>query len=201
MRTMICLLLVVCPCVAQTVRLSEPKTGATTLAAEVGDTLTIEVSAHIGTLQASGVAVNIRLPAEGLSVVDAGHRPFRALAMFDEALEFANEYVREEDVLGLAHGSALLTYAVVLGPGTTQQRSRSGSGPIAAFDVVCTAPLDEATVAVVSNPVYESQIVLADGRSQRRLEAGAAVAISVPEPAARPVAGSWAWVKTGHAPD
>lgn len=172
-------------------------------AIQVGDTLSFEVIADLGDLRASGVALQIRMPARGL-VVPGTHsgdpRPFRAGALFAGAVEFANAYIPEVEALGLPDGEALLTYAVVLGPGSTEERSRSGIGTIAAFDLVCTAPLEAARLSLFSNQVHESQVVLADGRSSRPLRPVGDVQFSVVEAVAKPVGGSWAALKSRHTP-
>jgi hypothetical protein len=181
------------PASSQTVQLRQLDTGATDIHAFVGDTLTVEVSMDFGELRASGIAINISLPSVGLAIVDRpASRPFTP-GMFVAGQEFANEQVSHEQIFGLPAGSALLSYAVVLGPGDV--RFRSGSGAVATFDVLCTAPV-EGSIHVVHTAAHQSMVVLDDGRSELALKQVTQINLAVSTPAAKRSSGTWAAIKT-----
>ena len=177
---------------AQTIQLRQLDTGATDISAHVGDTLTIEVVTHLGDLHASGVALNVSLPAQGLAVIDrAPARPFMP-ALFIDGLEFANRQVAAHRIFGLPADAALLTYAVVLGPG--DGRYRSGTAALVTFDVVCTAPVDGA-IRIVDSAAHQSMVVLDDGRSERAFQQVTEINLAVSKPAGKRSTGSWASIK------
>jgi hypothetical protein len=161
---------------AQNLQLRQLDTGAADISAHVGDTLTIELVTHLGALRASGVALNISLPAQGLTVIDrAPARPF-VPALFADGLEFANRQVAASRVYGLPADAALLTYAVVMGPGDV--RYRSGSAALASFDVVCTAPVT-GIIRLVDSAAHQSMIVLDDGRSERAFQQATEISLTI----------------------
>lgn len=192
--TLICALcLASTPASSQTVRLRQLDTGATDIHALVGDTITVEVVVDFGELHAAGIAINISLPSAGLAVVDrTASRPFTP-GMFVAGQEFANEQVSEEQIFGLPAGSALLSYAVVLGPG--EVRFRSGSGAVATFDMLCTGPV-EGSIHLVDTAAHQSMVVLDDGRSELALKQAAQINLAVSKPAAKRSSGTWATIKT-----
>ena len=178
---------------AQGVELRLADTGAARAFAHVGDTLTVEVALDLGGLRVSGVALHVRLPSRGLAVLQGGQaRPFEP-DLFAEGVEFANQAVPPDQAYGVPPGSALLTYAVVLGPG--ESRYRSGSGSVATFDVVCTEPVDAAGIHLFSNPIHTSMVVLDDGRTELALVETSGIELEVGEPAAKRTVGSWGAVK------
>lgn len=64
----------------------------------VGDTLQVDIIADVGQLRASGLALNLLLPA-GLRVADPAARPF-VPDWFVDGVEFANELVDPLQVFG-----------------------------------------------------------------------------------------------------
>lgn len=189
------LLLAVATADAQSIRLRQLATGATDIRAHVGDTLTIEVVMDLGDLHASGIALNISLPSEGVSVIDdAAARPFTP-GLFVEGMEFANQQVPSDRIYGLPPSSSLLHYAVVLGPGDS--RYRSGSGIVATFDVVFVAPVT-GSIHLVDSAAHQSMVVLEDGRSEVAVREVTHIELAVSKPAGKRSSGSWAGVKTRH---
>ncbi|MDA0336779.1 MAG: hypothetical protein O2782_16570 [bacterium] len=191
-RTTVLALLLAASASAQSIQLRQLHTGATDISAHVGDTLTIEIVAHLGQMHAAGGALNVSLPAQGLAVVDGtAARPF-VPGLFMDGLEFANRQVDSQHIYGLPAGVALLTYSVVLGPGGV--RYHSGSGALVTFDVICTAPVT-GTIHIVDSAAHQSMVVLDDGRSERAFQQATQIHLSVNQPAAKRAPGTWADVK------
>lgn len=197
LRVSLLLPLLLCTVVqAQNLQVRQADTGAASIRAHVGDTLSIELTAQLGNLRAAGVAINISLPDAGLAVVDAAARPF-APALFVDGMEFANKQLAADRTFGLSADAALLTYSVVLGPGDV--RYRSGTGVVATFDVVCTAPVS-GTIQLVDSAAHQSMLVLDDGRTERAFRQVASLQVDVGKPAGKRSAGTWADIKARTQP-
>lgn len=174
---------------AQTISLRQQISDATSVRAGVGDTVGIDVHLSVGSLRASGVAVHVALPV-GVAIV-GDTRPF-APALFADGVEFANELVAVERSFGLAPGSRLLTYAVVLGP--SADRHRSGSGALVSFRIVITGNVD-GPIQLVDNPAHQSFLVLDDGRSELSLRAASPLHLAVGDVAAKRFDTTWGAIK------
>ncbi|MFH1566888.1 MAG: hypothetical protein ABIL09_02740 [Gemmatimonadota bacterium] len=151
------------PALAQTARLVEAGTGSARARARPGDVLTVEVRADLGSVAASGVSVFISFPEALFQVVDAlpaaaGIQPFVPGDLFAGGVQLANLALPPEEVLEPFRGLRLLDYAVVLGGGA--DRSRTGSGAIAAFQLRCLAEAPEVSLHIDVNPVRNSVLVL-----------------------------------------
>lgn len=145
---------------------SDGVAGADELAVIVGDTLTIEIVAELGALPASGIALYLSVPAQGLAWLSGNSRPFRRGPLFQGGVEFANGSLSSDQSWGVADDEILLSYAVVMGPGTAAERSRSGAGVIATLRAVCTGPMAAGQIGVFDNAVHQTRVVLADGRTE-----------------------------------
>ena len=158
---------------AQTLHLvaMDTDTDVTPIEAALGDTIGVKIEANLGRHTASGLSFYVRLPTAPFEVIDQGDdeeelRPFTMGPLFDSAVEVTNCILPREATSGVSAGQRLLHYTAVLGP--SADRSRTGSGLVASFQIVCTATVSEARIEVFSNPVHESRLVLADGHSERR---------------------------------
>ena len=133
-----------------------------------GDTLNIVVNADLGRYSASGLNCYIQIPAHGFELVDRslaelGLQPFVPGSLFGEALEVVN-CVMPPSQAQLPADQRLIHYAMLLGPG--ENRSANGSGIAASFSVVCVQLVSSARIGIFTSPVFETRIVLSDGRTR-----------------------------------
>ena len=151
---------------AQSLRLQQAGTGETRVQARLGDTLSVEIAADLGDLSAAGTSVFISIPDGPFQVLDAdparpGVQPFVQRALFSGAAEFANLLVALQQTPAPFAGRRLLDYAAVAKPRV--DRERTGTGPVAAFRLLCIREAEEAWIAIDDNPVRETRLMLTDG--------------------------------------
>jgi hypothetical protein len=156
----------------------------------VGDTLQVDIIADVGQLRASGLALNLLLPA-GLHLADPAARPF-VPDWFVDGVEFANELVDPLQVFGQPGDATLLTYAVVLGPAS--DRYRSGAGRVASLRLAVDAPVD-GSIELIDTPAHQSMVVLDDGRTELDIQAGPALRVASRTPAGKRGDASWGRLK------
>ncbi len=183
---------------AQTLSVRDATTGDLQLVAHVGDTLSLEIVADLGVLPASGIALFLTVPAQGLSWLPGDTRPFRPGALFAGGVEFANGHLASDQSWGIPDETSLLGYAIVTGPGTRAERSRSGTGVVATLKAVCTAPIEAGQISIFDNTAHQTRIVLADGRTELRTLSPSALQLTTTPAsaaAARSNTGSWGFIK------
>jgi hypothetical protein len=158
---------------AQTVRLQQAGGSSDRATVQVGQTITIEVFADLGRVEASGVAFFITVPSDAFQVIDQGAesrvgvQPFLQGALFLGAGEVSNLLLPESDPSAANFAGQQLDYASVLG--AAGQRTRSGAGVIASFRLLCVRPIVNGRIDVDDNPVRETRLVLPDGQERRFL--------------------------------
>lgn len=182
------------PVLPQVAQLSEHVTGERKIEAALGDTIQIDLSIDLAAYRASGVTVYMRVPAEGFRVLDSGGAgaPFLPGDLFSDGLVVRNQDVTPTEQ---AQPYRLLEFSTLLGPGSA--RDRRGSGSVACVRVVCEKQTS-GEFLVLHTPVYESRIVLQDGRSERPLYLGPPVEIHVDVDTGVEALG-WGQVKTESA--
>ena len=121
------------------------------------------------------------MPAHGFELVDRslaelGLQPFVPGSLFGDALEVVN-CVMPPSRAQLPADQRLIHYAMLLGPG--ENRSANGSGIAASFSVVCVKLVSSARIGIFTSPVFETRIVLSDGRSEKQLYRDVDLDISV----------------------
>ncbi len=162
------------------IRLREAGTNRDQVQLQIGQSVTIEILADLGNIEASGIAVFVTVPRDNFIVTDqrpvditagadtsrqanAGHQPFVPGPLFEGAGEQRNLLVSSDDALGVTDDLMLLDYRVVLGPGVGAQRSRSGQGVVATFQLRAIRPAENSQIRIHSNPISETRVILADG--------------------------------------
>ncbi len=165
---------------AQTLYLSELNNGAAPVEASVGDTLSIQIRANLGSLSATGLTLFVRFSSTIFAAVDTdgdatnGLQPFEQGSLFAGAIEFHNATVTG----GLidAGDFQTISYAAVQGGGGS--RASSGSGDVATFRLVCLEAA-ESDVSIYRSPIHETRLVLADGRSERDFKPAVPLTVDV----------------------
>lgn len=181
---------------AQVLRLAEQDTEAVDVMATPGDTITIDVHADLGAQSAAGLRFFVRVPRHDFVILGAS--PMRATTPFEQgqlflgALEVRNDILDRTDPTTVDVGWQMMEYAALLGPQSV--RTRSGSGVVATFRVVCPASPTDGTIAIHQDPIHETRLFLADGRSEKAFLLGAPLSISVDTQTAVAPLG-WAQVK------
>ena len=163
-------------------RLYETGTNRDEVQLQIGQPVTVEVLADLGDVAASGISVFITIPAGDFVVVDqrpvdvaadadpsdqanVGTQPFTTGPLFEGAAEMRN-LLNSTDELE-ADGLRLIEYQVVFGPG--DDRSTSGTGVVATFQLLPIRAVENSAVSVVDNPLYETRVILGAG-GERRFE-------------------------------
>ena len=166
---------------AQTLQLGQRGNEAPQISATVGDTLSLQIRANLGSLSASGLTLFVRFSATAFAVVDAdgqaanGVQPFGSGSLFADAVEFDNSTVSDSELLA-ATDWQLIGYAAVL---ASQARDRgTGSGEVATFRLLCLKPI-ESEISIYRSPIHETRVVLSDGRSEKEFKPAAPLVISV----------------------
>lgn len=168
---------------AQTLSLHEAATNVDIIAAQVGDTITIEIIADLGKKSASGIAFFITIPEGPFQVVDQGFpgqvgiQPFLPGPLFEGATQRANNLLSETDNVATLLPGLQLEYAVVTG--TEVNRSRTGAGVVATFSLWCINPVVISKIVIDDNPVRETRLVLPDGISEQRFRTIQGIEITV----------------------
>ncbi len=172
-----CLLLTANAAPGQIARLTQHGGATLNIEAEPGDTLQLDLSAELGPLQVSGIAVYLQVPA-GFSVLDseASGGPFVPGDLFEDGFIVRNQRVTH-DMSNLPAGDHLLEFSTVLGP-SAARRSRSGSGTVAFFRVLCEEIIT-GDIRIFRSPIHESRVVMEDGRTEKALMLAAPVHIEV----------------------
>ena len=104
---LLALLLVLCApqTDAQTLRLSQLSNETTQASASVGDTLSLQIRAQLGSLSATGLTLFVRFSSTAFTAVDAdgdtanGLQPFEPGSLFAGAIEFDNATVSDDELL------------------------------------------------------------------------------------------------------
>ena len=156
---------------AQSLSLRTSDTDAGIATAQVGDILAIDILADLSGFTVSGTALFISIPRGSFKVVTESPvqrqevQPFQQGPLFRGAVEFSNALMPRSEVPNFIGDVQLLSYATLLGPG--ENRSRTGTGVVATFHLLCVQPVAAAHIDVVRNPIYETRLVLSDGHSER----------------------------------
>lgn len=182
---LLALLLVLCApqTDAQTLRLSQLSNETTQASASVGDTLSLQIRAQLGSLSATGLTLFVRFSSTAFTAVDAdgdtanGLQPFEPGSLFAGAIEFDNATVSDDELLA-ATDWQLISYAAVLGAG--ENRAKSGAGEVATFRLVCLESV-ESEISIYRSPIHETRLVLSDGRSERDFKPVAPLMVSITE--------------------
>jgi hypothetical protein len=171
------------PLHAQTLHLSQLDNGSTARAeASVGDTLSIQIRANLGSLSATGLTLFVRFSSTMFAAVDAdgdaanGLQPFEQGSLFAGAVEFDNATVSGDEFFD-AQDWQTISYAAVLGGGGRQ--ASNGSGDVATFRLLCLQAAPESDVSIYRSPIHETRLVLSDGRTERDFKPAAPLTVSV----------------------
>jgi hypothetical protein len=183
---------------AQSLHLHEKGTGAIQVQARTGDVVEIEAVADLARYSASGISLYVAIPEEHFEVIgnasgQDGVQPFEQGPLFSNATEMSNQLVPREEMLGLLSGWELLSYTALLGPGA--ERGRTGSGVVATFRLRCLKASKNCPIQVYGSPIFETLLVLSDGRSEQRFHPGQDLEISVALPTHLGVSKSWGRIK------
>jgi len=160
------------------IRLREAGTNRDEVQLQIGQSVTIEILADLGNIEASGISVFVTVPRDNFIVTDqrpvdttagadtsrqanAGHQPFVPGPLFEGAGEQRNLLVSSDDALVVSDDLMLLDYRVVLGPGSG--RIRSGQGVVATFQIRAIRPVENSQIRIHSDPITETRVILADG--------------------------------------
>lgn len=177
----------------QTARLTQHSTGSVEIKAAPGDTLLIDVRADLGRHRATGVTIFLQISSDGLRVLEdvSLGGPFVPGGLFADGVIVRNELVSDSHS-AVPEGHRLLQFTTLVGP-SAGPRGHGGGGSIACFRVLCERAIS-GTIRLHHSPVFESRIVLADGRTERSLLLAPPIQIDVDEQTlVRPVA--WGHVK------
>ncbi len=189
-----CLVLVAAEVGAQNgIRLREQGTNSDEVELEIGERITIEILADLGNVGASGISVFITVPRDNFHIVDqrevdeaagdttrqanAGTQPFIAGPLFEEAGESRNLLNSPDDVVNISDDLRLLEYAVVFG--ATGDRSRTGSGVVASFQLQAIRPTQHSEIRILTSPIYETRITLPEGGERQFKSSPQGMQISV----------------------
>ena len=189
------------PACGQRIGLLESGSGEVAISAELGDTLSIDVWADLARFTASGLSLYLHLPSDAFEVIDAlgtredGIQPFVGGDLFDDAVEIRNAVVSADEAMEISAAGQLLQYAALLGPGSN--RSRTGSGLVASFKLRCAGLVAQSKLGIHNNPLHETLLVLADGRSERPFYADSHIEISIDPTTVVALGASWGIVKSG----
>ena len=159
---------------AQTLRLRQVGSSSDRIVARVGETINIEVFADLQSVEAAGVSFFISIPDReyfqvsdfGLPGQSPGTQPFVQGPLLGGAQEPVNLLLPEDDVVAATIPGQQLDYQSVIGAGSN--RSRTGSGVIATFSLLCLRPIENGPVRVDDNPIRETRLFLSDGVSTQR---------------------------------
>lgn len=154
---------------AQSLRLQQAGSGESNLSLPLGDTLTVEIVAELGSLEVSGTSIFVSIPDGPFQVIDTapsrgGVQPFSPGPLFASASEFANLLVPPQETPPLFAGLRLLNYAVAQGAG---QEPRTGTGVVAIFRLIGVERVERVSVSIDDHPVRQTRLVLPDGVSER----------------------------------
>ena len=142
------------------------------------------------------------MPRHGFEIIDrststqTGIRPFLAGELMRGAVEMRNAVLLNEP--GQPRDDCLLGFAALVGPSSS--RVLSGAGIIAGISLRCRRPMTSARISLHSNPVHESRIVLADGRSEIPLPPSPGVDVDVVAQTSIPPLFYWGQLKATVAP-
>ena len=158
---------------AQTIRLREAVTGKTRIAAQVGQSVQIEVFADLQGVSSAGSSFFISLPEREIFEVrdfglagNVGIQPFQQGPLFAGGVEVSNLLLPESDPVAAQLNGQQLDYGAVIGLGG--DRERTGTGVIATFTLLCLKPIENGALDIDDNPIRETRLVLADGISEAR---------------------------------
>lgn len=171
---------------AQTARLRQKGTNADRVTVGVGDKIDVEVLADLQGISCAGVSLFISVPSEAFQVVDqvpgelasqVGVQPFVQGALFLGATPGSNFLLPESDPAASTFAGQQLEYSAVLGG--SSDRSRTGSGVVATFSLICVRPIENGDLTIDDSPVRETRLVLSDGISERRFRTVQGMTVTV----------------------
>ena len=169
------------PVRSQALRLVQHDTGSAVIEALVGDTLHLDLVADLGSMSVTGLSLFVRVPRDGFEIIDLSTttqtsiRPFLVGDLLLGAVEMRNAVLLDEP--GQPKDDCLLSFAALVGP--SSDRALSGAGTVTGISLRCRSPVSSARISLHSNPVHESRIVLADGRSEIPLPPSPGVDVEV----------------------
>jgi len=189
-----CLVLVAAEVGAQnSIRLREQGTNSDEVELEVGEKIAVEIFADLGSIGASGISVFITVPIDNFHIVDqrlvdeaagdttrqanAGTQPFIPGALFEGAGESRNLVNSPDDVVNVSDDLRLLEYVVVFG--ATGNRSRTGSGVVASFELQAILPTQHSEIRILDSPIHETRITLPEGGERQFRSSPQGMQISV----------------------
>ena len=182
------------PLLAQTLHLKQLSSESARVEAAVGDTVSIQIRANLGSLSATGFTLFVRFSSTASAPIDAdgnaanGLQPFVQGSLFQGAVEFDNATISNGLV---ASDEQVIGYSAGLGGGDRQ--ASSGSGDVATFRLRCLEAT-ESDVSIYRSPIHETRLVLSDGRSERDFRQSAPLTVGV----TRGVSASpWSAIKAG----
>lgn len=150
---------------------------------KIGDEITIDIFADLGTVGASGISVFVTLPKDVFHIIDqrteneAATQPFVPGLLFAEAAESRNLVVSPDDALNISDDLSLLEYVVVIGAGS--DRSRTGSGVVASFQLQAIQATQSSQISILATPVHETRITLPEGGERQFRSSPQGMTISV----------------------
>jgi len=190
------------PARSQALRLVQHGTGSAVIEALVGDTLHLDLVADLGSMSVAGLSLYVRVPRDGFEIVDLATaaqtsvRPFLPGDLMLGAVEIRNAVLQDEP--GQPVDDCLLSFAALVGP--SSDRTLSGVGTIAGIRLQCRSPVSSARISLHSNPIHESRIVLADGRSEIPLPPSPGVDVDVVAQTSISPGPSWGQLKADTGP-
>jgi hypothetical protein len=171
---------------AQTARLRQRGSTSGQLTVSVGDRIDIEVFADLQGVASAGVSLFISVPANAFQIVDqvpgelgsqVGVQPFVQGPLFSGATPGPNLLLPESDPAASSFPGQQLEYSMVLGAGSN--RTRTGSGVVATFTLLCIKPIENGDITIDDSPVRETRLVLSDGVSERRFRTVQGLSITI----------------------
>ena len=186
---------------AQSLRLgAEGFAADTAVQIHVGDVVRLQIIADFESLHAAGLAAYVTVPDGAFAVQDlglpgqVGTHPFRPGPLFSGSLLPTNALLTESGGIAASIPGQQLDLAALFRPGGNGETA--GAGVVATFEIRALGPVAGATIHIDDNPVRETKMVLADGRTERRFSSTAGLTITVLDSLASPIEPqSWAWTK------
>ena len=167
------------------IRLQEAGSARDRVEVEVGQTVTIDILADLGNVDASGISVWVILPAEFFLVVDqlpvdvtqvedladttllfgTGTQPMRVGPLFEGAGESRNVLVAPGELSGVPDDVRVLEYQLLFGLGGN--RGTTEKGVVGTFQLIPIKPVQNARISILDNPNQETRITTPEGGERR----------------------------------
>jgi hypothetical protein len=170
------------------------------LEVHVGDTISLQIIADFERLSTAGLAAYVTVPDGIFAVQDlglpgqVGTQPFRTGPLFSGSVVATNVLLTEGGGTAAAVPGQQLDLAALFGLGS--RGKATGVGVVATFEMLAVQPAQEAVIRIDDNPVRETRMVLADGRTERRFNTTSDLIISVSNPLVSHVADeAWGRIK------